>query len=125
MGVLKAMEEFASIASNARDLLVNGNSWDEISGQLCELMDRNFDLRREILGEEVIGQANINMVRIVRSFGMACKFTGSGGALVCLPKPNTHVNILDLQKEAAVNNITFVKLIPTQVTYPFLFQNKQ
>ncbi len=32
-------------------------------------MDRNFELRREIFGDEVIDAANLRMVEIAKSFG--------------------------------------------------------
>ncbi|KAJ7566386.1 hypothetical protein O6H91_02G100200 [Diphasiastrum complanatum] len=49
---------------------------------LAKLMNMNFDLRRQIFGDDALGETNIKMVETARSVGAACKFTGSGGAAV-------------------------------------------
>ena len=48
------------------------------------LMDENFALRRQLFGDEVVGQTNLDMVAVCRSVGAAAKFSGSGGAVVAL-----------------------------------------
>jgi hypothetical protein len=35
-------------------------------------------------GDNVVGEKNIRMAELARSFGLSAKFTGSGGALICL-----------------------------------------
>jgi len=52
--------------------------------KLGELMDANFAMRRHIYGDAVVGAKNIAVIEQVRRYGMAAKFTGSGGAIVCL-----------------------------------------
>lgn len=74
--VVDAMRQFAAYADEAVEAL-EARDVD----RLCELMDANFDLRRRIYGDEVIGADNLEMVRIARSFGLPAKFTGSGGAI--------------------------------------------
>jgi glucuronokinase len=51
---------------------------------LAALMERNFALRRHMYGDDVVGKLNIQMADLASTFGLAAKFTGSGGALLCL-----------------------------------------
>jgi glucuronokinase len=51
--------------------------------RLAQLMEQNFALRRKLYGDAVVGIKNIAMVERAAEFGLAAKFTGSGGALVC------------------------------------------
>lgn len=74
--VIDAMRQFAGYADEAVEAL----EAQDID-RFCALMDANFDLRRRIYGDEVIGAENLEMVEIARSFGMPAKFTGSGGAI--------------------------------------------
>ena len=40
---------------------------------LAQLMDRNFDTRRELFGDEVLGKVNLHMIACARSVGgMTC-----------------------------------------------------
>jgi len=75
--VIAAMKQFAEFAEAGREALETGDF-----NTLGELMDQNFDLRRRIYGDEVIGKRNLEMVEIARSFALPAKFTGSGGAIV-------------------------------------------
>jgi glucuronokinase len=75
--VIAAMKQFAELAEAGREALEAGDL-----NALGELMDQNFDLRRRIYSDEVIGKRNLEMVEIARSFGLPAKFTGSGGAIV-------------------------------------------
>jgi glucuronokinase len=52
--------------------------------KLSQLMDQNFALRRQMYGDDVIGQANLKAISIANKFNLSAKFTGSGGAIVCL-----------------------------------------
>ena len=40
-----------------------------------------------MFGDAALGKLNIDMVETVRSVGAACKFTGSGGAVVAYCSP--------------------------------------
>jgi glucuronokinase len=51
---------------------------------LADLMDKNFSLRRKLYTDEVVGGRNIAAVDLANKLGLSAKFTGSGGALVCL-----------------------------------------
>jgi glucuronokinase len=55
--------------------------------QIARNMNKNFNTRLQILGPGGVGPENVFMVTIARSLGLACKFTGSGGAIVCLRYP--------------------------------------
>lgn len=75
--VLAAIRRWAQIAEEGRGALVQRN-YDA----LAQLMDENFDLRRAVLGDEVIGAENLELVDIARRRGLPAKFSGSGGAVV-------------------------------------------
>ncbi|KAI8910199.1 ribosomal protein S5 domain 2-type protein [Gorgonomyces haynaldii] len=47
----------------------------------AELLNQNFDLRRELYGDLVIGRS-LEIVLIARSHGHACKLSGSGGCVI-------------------------------------------
>lgn len=75
--VIAAMQEFAGYAEEGRRALEAHDY-----AYFAELMDRNFDLRRHIYRDEVIGARNLEMVEIARGFGLPAKFAGSGGAII-------------------------------------------
>ncbi|KAF5834847.1 ribosomal protein S5 domain 2-type protein [Dunaliella salina] len=75
--IVQGMQQAAKCAEEGRVALQDGN-WPKIA----HLMNTNFDLRRKMFGDAVIGEANIKMVEVARSVGAACKFAGSGGAVV-------------------------------------------
>lgn len=52
--------------------------------KLGELMNQNFSMRRKLYGDSVVGQTNIEVSDLAHSLGLSLKFTGSGGAFVCL-----------------------------------------
>ena len=77
--VVTAMKTFAQYASQCKEAL----SHQDVD-QVSHLMDQNFDLRRKILGDHVIGKENLEMINIARHCGCAAKFSGSGGAIIGL-----------------------------------------
>ncbi|KAJ3051808.1 hypothetical protein HK097_007174 [Rhizophlyctis rosea] len=77
--VISAMKQFAALAQQARDALISRNF-----GIIPSLMNQNFDLRRKLYGDEVIGQKNLEMIEVARAHGHAAKFCGSGGCIVGL-----------------------------------------
>lgn len=72
--VIDAMQEWAGLAQQTRDLLVAGRG-EEIG----PLLDANFDLRKKLYR---ISEGNLHMVETARACGATAKFTGSGGAIV-------------------------------------------
>ncbi|GER47448.1 GHMP kinase family protein [Striga asiatica] len=75
--IISSMEEVASIALEGRTALL-----EKDYTKYASLMNRNFDLRRQMFGDDSLGALNIKMVEIARRVGAASKFTGSGGAVV-------------------------------------------
>jgi len=81
--VRAAMEGFARLAQEARDLIVAGRGAD-----IGPLMDRNFDLRAGIYR---ISDPNHELVRRARRLGASAKFAGSGGAVIgTCPSPDLY-----------------------------------
>ncbi len=72
--VIEAMEFWADLARQARDLL-KAKRGDQIG----ELLDANFDRRRQLYQ---LSEGNVEMVETARAAGATAKFTGSGGAIV-------------------------------------------
>lgn len=72
--IVAAMSEFANLAQQAHDALVDGRFDD-----LATLINENFDLRDKIFN---VSEENRNMVRGARQAGCSAKFAGSGGAIV-------------------------------------------
>jgi len=75
--VIEAMRTFAGYAEQAKEALMK-RDFDAVA----KLMDMNFDLRRKIYGDRVIGEKNLEMVAIARKLGSPAKFSGSGGAII-------------------------------------------
>ena len=72
--VVAAMSEFADIAQQGRDALVEGKL-----EKIPALVNANFDLRDRIFN---VAEENRRMVMVARSAGASAKFAGSGGAIV-------------------------------------------
>ena len=103
--IINAMATFASYAQEAKDAL---NKKDH--KRFGELMNMNFDLRRKIYGDKVIGEESLRMVEIARKLGATSKFPGSGGAVIGMYEDENHYEIL---KEAYVSNgFRFTKVVP-------------
>ncbi len=81
--VISAMEKFAQIAESGMEALKKGD-FDKI----CQLINTNFDLRRQLYGDRVVGRDNIEMIEKARKLGAAAKFPGSGGAVLFVAKEN-------------------------------------
>ncbi|XP_071842804.1 uncharacterized protein [Apostichopus japonicus] len=75
--VMEAMATFAQLTDQARQALETKDH-----NKLRELMDDNFDLRRKLYGDDVIGAENLQMVNLARQHGSCAKFPGSGGAVI-------------------------------------------
>ena len=72
--VVNAMRYWADLTIQARAALERSD-WPK----LAELMNANFDKRKEIFK---LSEGNLRMVDTARSVGASAKFTGSGGAIV-------------------------------------------
>eukprot|EP00871_Galdieria_phlegrea_P003192 jgi/Galph1/3874/GphlegSOOS_G2556.1 len=65
------------------------------SQRLAIAVEKNFAYRRAMIGESFLGQANRAMIGLADRLGMAAKFVGSGGAILCVPKQTS----LSLEEE--------------------------
>ncbi|KAJ8650783.1 hypothetical protein MRB53_003806 [Persea americana] len=97
MFIILSMEEVAKIALEGRRALL-----EKDYTKLAELMNRNFDLRRSMFGDDALGSLNIKMVEVARSVGAASKFTGSGGAVIafCPNGPSQAEQLENVCREA-------------------------
>ncbi|OVA18231.1 GHMP kinase N-terminal domain [Macleaya cordata] len=95
--IISSMNEVADIALEGRTAL-----FEKDYTKLVELMNRNFDLRRRMFGDDALGSMNIEMVEVPRRIGAASKFTGSGGAVIayCPDGPSQVKFLEDACKEA-------------------------
>ncbi|RKO93897.1 ribosomal protein S5 domain 2-type protein, partial [Blyttiomyces helicus] len=75
--VTSAMSTFASLAEDGCAALLT-----KTLSVFAKLMDANFDLRRELYGDAVIGAQNLRLVAIAREHGHCAKFSGSGGCVI-------------------------------------------
>ncbi len=73
------MAALAELADRARACLEGGRA-----DELAPLMLENFQWRRQMYSDGVVGEANLQAAALADSLGLAAKFTGSGGAFVCL-----------------------------------------
>ena len=75
--VIRAMWEFARYAAEARkslaarDYIIFGNH-----------MRMNWELRRALYGDELLGKDNLEMIEIASGHGCPAKLPGSGGAVI-------------------------------------------
>lgn len=79
--VINGMKEIGNLADEAKECLLTRNLV-----RLGELMNRNFQLRRQLYSDEVVGKKNVKIHELANRLGFAAKFTGSGGAFLCLLK---------------------------------------
>ena len=72
--IVDAMRYWADLTVQARSALEQGD-WTKLG----ELMDANFDKRKQIFQ---LSEGNLRMVATARALGASAKFTGSGGAII-------------------------------------------
>ncbi|MHB8970029.1 MAG: hypothetical protein ACYC3X_10175 [Pirellulaceae bacterium] len=84
--VVDAMKQFARLAQEARDALVQGRR--ELLGPL---INQNFDLRRSICR---LPREHVQMIETARGLGASAKFAGSGGAILGTYDDDTMYNNL-------------------------------
>ncbi|CAG7911469.1 unnamed protein product [Brassica rapa] len=107
--IISSMAEIAKLAEDGRTALLKID-------YTKELMNRNFDLRRSMFGDECLGAMNIEMVEVARKVGAAAKFTGSGGAVVAFcPDGPSQIKLLEEECKKAGFVVEPVKLVPTRL----------
>jgi len=72
--VIDTLAEIGELAEKGKRAIEGGDYH-----ALNQLIDRNFDLRCEIMN---ISESNRQMVRVARDCGASAKFSGSGGAII-------------------------------------------
>jgi len=75
--LVEAVARWAGYAERGREALLGADT-----ETFATLINRNFDLRRRILGKKGIGEQCLAMVETARQLGHPCKFPGSGGAVI-------------------------------------------
>jgi glucuronokinase len=71
---ISTLKMIASLADEGRGALERGDRT-----AFAGLLDRNFDLRREIMA---ISPANLEMIQTARNLGASASFAGSGGSII-------------------------------------------
>ncbi len=74
--VLDTLRRLAEIAEAGKDALLQGDR-----EQLHDLMNKNFDLRSQIMK---ISEGNLELIQTARQCGASAKFAGSGGSIIGL-----------------------------------------
>lgn len=77
--LMAGMAEIAALADEGRVALLQGQPQ-----KLGPLFLRNFATRRRLYGDGVVGAKNIAAAGVAASVGLCAKFSGSGGALLCI-----------------------------------------
>ena len=107
--VLAAMEKFASFAQQAKQDLLKGDFVN-----FASLMDKNFDTRRSLYGDNVIGETNLHLIYLARSHHMSAKFCGSGGCIVgmyCGPLENKESELWEFRCALRQSGYIFAPII--------------
>lgn len=103
--IINAMATFAGYAQEAKQVLEKRDY-----KSFGELMNMNFNLRRKIYGDKVIGEDNLLMINIARNLGAPAKFPGSGGAIIGMYEDNDQ---FDRLKEAYISHgFRFTRILP-------------
>lgn len=77
--VIDGMKTLAAYAEEAKYCLFNRNYL-----RLAALMKLNFATRRKLYGDSVVGAKNLEVALLADELGFSAKFSGSGGAILCL-----------------------------------------
>ncbi|PKA63166.1 Glucuronokinase 1 [Apostasia shenzhenica] len=110
--IISSMEKVANIARDGKKALTEKNYTE-----LANLMNHNFDLRRAMFGDDVLGDVNIKMIETARSVGAAAKFTGSGGAVVAFcPGGDDQAKLLENACHEAGFVVQPVFVVPSVLT---------
>ncbi len=93
--VKEIMQKFAELTNQFKEALSKKDF------ETCaQLQNKNFDLRRELLGDSIISKDNLEMISIPREFGCSSKFSGSGGAVIGIyPNESYYMKIQEKVKD--------------------------
>ncbi|KAI6700756.1 hypothetical protein NL676_015080 [Syzygium grande] len=109
--IITSMNEVANVALEGREALL-----EKDYAKLSKLMNRNFDLRRSMFGDECLGALNIEMVEVARRVGASSKFTGSGGAVVAFcPDGPSQAKLLEDECQKAGFILKPIQVVPSRL----------
>ncbi len=97
--VHRAMDEFADLARQGRECLLQGDTV-----KLTRLMDQNFDIRS---GLSRLDPKNVEMIEMARAHGVCAKYAGSGGAIVGICESDE--TFRDLQEDFRTIGCTVIR----------------
>jgi len=76
--IIETLRQIAELAEVGKAALLAGDT-----GRLFDLMNKNFDLRSQIMN---ISSGNMEMIETARRLGASAKFAGSGGSILGIYK---------------------------------------
>ncbi len=97
--VLEAVKIWTDLTDEVREILEKG-----LFDELPELLNRNFDVRKQVMD---ISPENLEMIRVARDTGASAKFTGSGGAIIGTYRDETMFDELRIRMDQL--NIEVIK----------------
>ncbi|KAJ2994814.1 hypothetical protein HDV02_001313 [Globomyces sp. JEL0801] len=110
--VIDAMKQFANITTQCYQALINKEE-----KLLSKLINQNFECRRALYGDAVIGAPTLKMIEIARSHGHVAKLTGSGGCIFGMWNGENEADedvkaksIIELQSHFESEGYVFTKL---------------
>ena len=77
--LIQGMKQLGQLADLAQEAIENSHY-----SLLTSYIAQNFALRRQLYGDDVVGKDNILVVELLERYLLIGKFTGSGGAIVCM-----------------------------------------
>lgn len=105
------MRGFASFTDRARECLHVKDHHG-----FAQLMSANFDLRRKVYGDAVVGATNIRMIELARQHNCVGKFPGSGGAVVGMwdgkDAATRETDLRSLRRALEKEGFVFVEITP-------------
>ena len=102
--IVKAMEDFARLAQEGRQAILERDS-----ARLSQLIDENFDLRNSI---SALTPWQIQMIETARSCGASAKFAGSGGAIVGVYQDEAMFQVLTNRLETVGSRVIKPQILP-------------
>lgn len=105
--VVQGMENLAELGNMGHDMLqfATKASLQLDGSDLPYIFERNWKLRQSMVCAKE-SDVNVELVRVANSVGLVAKQTGSGGAVVCVPKPQTASIFADDQVSAVQLNLS-------------------
>ncbi len=90
--VLSGMTKLGAVAEKGRGAILGDIK------VMPELFRKNFALRLQLVGEDVVGEDNMACVGVAEKAGFAAKLCGSGGAIICVSNSAGELNELETKR---------------------------